>query len=132
MPESLPAGVPLIRTNRPWCTPVALQLVVLAACERVADFYTLFELMWGVEDSLFVIQQGRRSTPEGESPIPEDQKVWRAFSPSGAYAGAIVLPPGVAQPYWIEPGRIIATQRDSLGVVTIVSYRLERPDQVGR
>lgn len=98
--------------------------------ERVADFFTLFELMWGVEDSLFVIQQGHLSTPAGEPTIPEDQKVWRVFSPGGAYAGAIVLPPGVAQPYWIEPGRVIATKRDSLGVATIVSYRLAPPDQL--
>jgi hypothetical protein len=97
--------------------------------DRVADRYPLFELMWGVEDSLFVLQQGYLSTPAGEPTIPEDQKVWRAFSPSGAYAGAIVLPPGVAQPYWIEPGRIIATQRDARGVATIVSFRLSPPGQ---
>jgi hypothetical protein len=40
--------------------------------------------------------------------------------------------PWCSQPFWIEPGRIIAIQRDSLGVVTVVSYRLEPPEQVGR
>lgn len=39
--------------------------------------------------------------------------------------------------FWVpDPGNQrlsrFRTQRDSIGVVTIVSYRLERPDQVGK
>lgn len=43
------------------------------------------------------------------------------------YAGAVVLPAGVAHPYWFEPGYVIATYRDPFGVVTIQVYRLARP-----
>lgn len=98
-----------------------------AVAREVGDHYNLYDIMWGVGDSLFALQQGRLSTPDGEPPIPDDQRVWRLFSPTGAYAGAVVFPEGVAQPYWIEPGRIVATRRDSLGVATIVSYLLTPP-----
>ena len=89
--------------------------------------YKLYELMWGVEDSLFAVQQSYIATPSGERLIPDDQKVWRVFSTSGQYGGAVAFPAGVAQPYWIERGRVIATHRDEVGVVTIQEYRLTRP-----
>lgn len=96
---------------------------------NVGDAFPLYNLMWALEDSLFALQQMQWSTPAGEPRIPPDQMVWRTFSITGSYEGAIVLPTGVAQPYWVEPGRIIATKRDSLGIATIVSYRLVRPDR---
>jgi len=98
----------------------------------IGDFYRLYDLMWGVEDSLFALQQSHLSTPEGERRIPEGQTVWRVFSTTGEYAGAIVLPAGIAQPYWIEPGRIIATYRDEFGVATIQEFRLDRPGRQRR
>jgi len=94
---------------------------------EVGEWYPLFNIMWPVDDSLFALQQSHRATPHGETPIPENQFVWRVFSTRGRYAGAIVLPHGTAQPYWIEDGRLMATRRDSLGVATIDSYLLTPP-----
>jgi hypothetical protein len=99
---------------------------------NVGDSYRLYDLMWGVEDSLFALQQSHLSTPDGERRIPTGQMVWRVFSTKGEYAGAVVLPPGVAQPYWIEPGRVLATYRDELGVATIQEFRLVRPGRPSR
>ncbi len=93
----------------------------------VSDFFPLYDLMWGVTDSLFALQQSHLSTPLGEPRIPAGQVVWRIFSIDGTYAGALELPPGVAQPYWIEEGRVIATHRDDLGVTTIQTFRLTPP-----
>jgi hypothetical protein len=94
---------------------------------NVGDAFPLYNVMWALEDSLFALQQTQWSTPAGEPRIPRDHMVWRIFSVAGSYEGAVVLPAGVAQPYWTEPGRLIATHRDSLGIATIMSYRLERP-----
>lgn len=93
----------------------------------VGERYRLYDLMWGVEDSLFALQQSFLSTPSGERRIPDDQMVWRIFSTGGQYEGTIAFPAGIAQPYWIERGRVIATYRDELGVVTIREYRLAGP-----
>jgi hypothetical protein len=91
----------------------------------VAEHYPLFNIMWPVSDSLFALQETDRSTPVGEPRIPEGRIVWRVFSITGHYAGAILFPEDVALPFWIDGDRIIATHRDSLGVATIESYRLD-------
>ena len=93
----------------------------------VAERFPLYNLMLPVRDSLFALQQADRAGVAGEPPIPEDQWVWRVFSTRGRYVGAIVLPPSTRLPYWIEPGRITATQRDSLGVATLVTLRIAPP-----
>ncbi len=98
-----------------------------AAGTRIADHYPVWDLLWPLGDSLFALQQSRRSTPLGEPPIPSGQLVWRIFAVDGRYLGAAILPPGFAQPYWIEGERVIGTRRDSLGVATIEAYRLKRP-----
>ena len=96
-----------------------------SAGERgVAEAYPLYNIMWALSDSLFALQQGYRGVPDGEPRIPQGQVVWRVLSVRGAYAGSIVFPIGVAQPYWIEGDRIVATHGDSLVVATIMSYRL--------
>ena len=69
------------------------------------------------------------ASPAGEPRIPRGQVVWRVFSVKGAYVGSILFPEGVAQPYWIEGERIVATRRDTLGVATIESYRLTLPEE---
>lgn len=97
------------------------------ARRRVADAYPLYHIMWPVNDSLFALQQSHRSTLAGEPRIPSAQIVWRVFSTRGAYAGSIIFPEGVAQPYWIDGDRVVATRRDPLGVATIESYRLRFP-----
>lgn len=94
---------------------------------EVGGSYRLYDLMWGLGDSLFALQQSHLSTPEGEPRITAGQMVWRVFSTRGKYRGVIVLPPGVAQPYWIESGRIVATHRDELGVASIQQFRLVQP-----
>lgn len=99
---------------------------------KAGDFYGLYDLMWGVEDSLFALQQSHLSTPKGERRISEGNTVWRIFSTRGAYAGAVVFPAGIAQPYWIERGRVIATHRDEFGVVTIQQFRVVKPERLGR
>ena len=85
----------------------------------VGESFPLYELMWGVGDSLFALQQSYTSTPRGEPRIPLSQTfkrvVWRVFTTGGRYAGTIVFPDGVLQPYWIERGRVIGTKRDELG-----------------
>jgi hypothetical protein len=68
------------------------------------------------------------STPAGEPRIPDRQTVWRLFSTSGRYLGAVHFPEGVAQPFWIESDRVIATHRDEFGVVTIQEFRLDGPE----
>ena len=93
----------------------------------IAEHYPLYNMMWQVDDSLFAVQQSHRSTPAGEPRVPDGQFVWRVFSLSGRYAGTIVFPPGVALPYWIGDGRVIATHRDEVGVATIQAYRLTPP-----
>jgi hypothetical protein len=100
---------------------------VMASRPSVGEHYSLYNLMWPVSDSLFALQQSWRTGVAGERPIDEGHFVWRVFSVRGHYAGAIVFPAGAAQPYWIEPGRITATRRDSLGVATIETYRIEPP-----
>jgi hypothetical protein len=94
---------------------------------EIAESYPLWNVMWPVDDTLFALQQSHRSTPAGEPEIPQGQMVWRIFSVHGHYAGAIVFPEGVAQPYWIENGRIVGTHRDELGVATIESYEVHPP-----
>ena len=100
----------------------------------VGERFPLYELMWGLGDSLFALQQSYTSTPRGEPRIPLSQRlkrvVWRIFTTEGRYAGTVVLPDGVLQPYWIEPGRVIGTNRDKLGVVTIQEFRIEKPEGV--
>ena len=100
----------------------------------VGERFPVWELMWGVGDSLFALQQSYTSTPRGEPRIPLSQRlkrvVWRVFTTGGRYAGTIVLPDGVLQPYWIERGRVIGTNRDKLGVVTIEEFRIEKPEGV--
>jgi hypothetical protein len=98
----------------------------------VGERYRLYDLMWGVGDSLFALQQSHVSTPKGEQHISEGQTVWRLFSTRGEYSGAVVFPTGIAQPYWIERGRVIATHRDAFGVVTIQQFRLVEPERLGR
>lgn len=98
----------------------------------VGDLYRLYDLMWGVGDSLFALQQSRLSTPKGERRIPENQTVWRIFTSRGRYVGAVVFPEGTAQPYWIEKGRVIASHRDEFGVVTIQEFRMSRPERQNR
>lgn len=95
----------------------------------IADTYPLFNLMWALNDSLFALQQTHRGAPGGEPRIPQGRVVWRVFSVRGGYAGSILFPEGVAQPYWIEGDRIVATQRDSFGVATIVSFVVRLPGQ---
>ena len=94
---------------------------------EIGEAYPLWNVMWPVGDTLFGLQQSHRSTPLGEPSILPGHTVWRVFSVHGYYAGAIVFPEGVAQPYWIENGRVIATHRDELGIATIQSYRLSPP-----
>lgn len=94
---------------------------------QIADHYPVWDLLWPLGDSLFALQQSRRSASAGEPPIPSGQLVWRIFAVDGRYLGAAVLPPGFAQPYWIEGERVIGTRRDALGVATIEAYRLKRP-----
>ena len=91
----------------------------------IAEEYPLYNHLLPVDDTLFALQQGTRSTPAGEDGLPDF--VWRVFSVRGWYAGTIVLPKGAAMPFWIEPGRIVAVRADSLGVASIESYRIRSP-----
>jgi hypothetical protein len=91
----------------------------------IAERYPVYNYLFPVDDTLFALQQGSRSRPVGDEGLPDF--VWRVFSTTGSYAGAIVLPEGVALPFWIEPGRIVGIQRDSLGVASIASYRVAPP-----
>jgi hypothetical protein len=96
---------------------------------EVGDTYRLYDLLWGVEDSLFALQQSQVSTPRGEQRIPAGKTVWRIFTTRGGYAGTVVFPDGITQPYWIEQGRVIATHRDEFGVATIQEFQLNRPER---
>ncbi len=97
----------------------------------VGEHYRLYSVMVGVADSVFALQQGALSTPAGEPRIGEHDFVLRVFSVRGAYEGALVLPSGVGPPFWFETGRLVATHRDSLGVATVVAYRLSKPPASG-
>lgn len=100
---------------------------------RLADNLGDHNLLWSrlepLGDSLFALDQTSLTTPAGEPRIPRDTRVWRIFSVRGHYLGALVLPPGVGPPYWNDGERLMALQRDELGVATIVVYRLEPPER---
>lgn len=93
---------------------------------NVGNWRALYGLMWGVSDSLFALQQTNRARSAGEPPVPENQTIWRVFSVTGHYEGAIVFPRGDGYPFAVEPGRLITTHRDELGVATINIYRSRR------
>lgn len=98
---------------------------------QIADAYPVWDILWPFNDSIFAVQQSYGSTPAGEPRIPRGQIVWRLFTVTGHYAGAVVFPPAFANPFWIEDGRVVGTRRDSLGVATVESYRLSAPAGAG-
>jgi hypothetical protein len=98
---------------------------------RLADNLGEHAILWSrlepLGDSLFALNQTSVTSPAGEARIPQNTRIWRIFSVRGRYLGALVLPTGAGPPYWNDGERLMAVQRDSLGVATIVVYRLEPP-----
>jgi len=105
---------------------------VAGSAPSLADDLGEFNILWSrlepVGDSLFALDQTSVTTPNGEARIPMDTRVWRIVSVQGHYLGSLVLPLGVGPPYWTDGERLLAVRRDSLGVATIVLYRLQAPE----
>jgi hypothetical protein len=104
---------------------------VAGSAPSLADGLGEFNILWSrlepLGDSLFALDQTSVTTPDGETRIPMDTRVWRILSIRGHYLGSLVLPRGVGPPYWTDGERLLAVRSDALGVATIVVYRLEAP-----
>ena len=93
----------------------------------LADAFPVFSQLWPVGDSLFALEHTRWARPEGDPPLGAGGRMWRLFTVTGRYAGALRLPTGFGYPYRQERTRVVGIRRDELGVATIESYRLIGP-----
>lgn len=96
-----------------WWAGLLVWLVATGCGDDQPD--TLSLVADSVRDSIFAVEHTWLASAASDDAIPSRTRVWRMFSVSGSYQGALRLPEGFGYPYASCGGMRVVPQNDGVG-----------------